>query len=290
MAHGPASRAGGPGASRFRWGREGVFKEARCLLTSPTLLPSCWPTTCGGRTRLAATRRARQAMACGRERPLRARVRLLWARVRARKGMARRLKHSAQVWEGACRSTWLKRRACKAASGQGGSTCTMCVGVRRLAAHVAEVEPGLKVLRVLEHVGHEEVEQRPQLRQVVLQRRACGQGDSSGAAASLGACGRDGRRPRERCSSADRHAGRSAAGVVARGKGAARRGGARDRRADQRGVCVGFCICLDAAAGPEPNYRAYQMSRRTKASEPKAHARVRRRVAAQHPAEVCAHR
>ncbi len=34
----------------------------------------------------------------------------------------------------------------------------------------------------------------------------------------------------------------------------------------------GFCICLDTSAGPEPNYRAYQMSRSTRASEPKAHA------------------
>ncbi len=42
--------------------------------------------------------------------------------------------------------------------------------------------------------------------------------------------------------------------------------------------CVRFCICLDTSAGPEPNYRAYQMSRSTKASEPKAHAQVQRRV------------
>ncbi len=28
---------------------------------------------------------------------------------------------------------------------------------------------------------------------------------------------------------------------------------------------MGFCICLDTSAGPEPNYRAYQMSRSTKA-------------------------
>ncbi len=35
-------------------------------------------------------------------------------------------------------------------------------------------------------------------------------------------------------------------------------------------VCVcGICICLDTSAGPEPSYRAYQMSRSTKASEPK---------------------
>ncbi len=45
-----------------------------------------------------------------------------------------------------------------------------------------------------------------------------------------------------------------------------------------------FCICLGTSAGPEPNYRAYQMSRSTKASEPKAHARVQRRIAVQHPA------
>ncbi len=25
-------------------------------------------------------------------------------------------------------------------------------------------------------------------------------------------------------------------------------------------ACVRFCICLDTSAGPEPNYRAYQMS------------------------------
>ncbi len=36
-------------------------------------------------------------------------------------------------------------------------------------------------------------------------------------------------------------------------------------RKDQQGcvyvcVCVGLCICLDISAGPEPNYRAYQMS------------------------------
>ncbi len=48
------------------------------------------------------------------------------------------------------------------------------------------------------------------------------------------------------------------------------------------GACVcGICICLDTSAGPEPNYRAYQMSRSTTASEPKAHARVQRRIAAQ---------
>ncbi len=33
-------------------------------------------------------------------------------------------------------------------------------------------------------------------------------------------------------------------------------------------VCVrGICICLDTSGGPEPNYRAYQMSRSTKARE-----------------------
>ena len=37
---------------------------------------------------------------------------------------------------------------------------------------VLEVEPRVEVLRVGEHVGDEEVEQRPQLVQVVLQRRA----------------------------------------------------------------------------------------------------------------------
>ena len=39
---------------------------------------------------------------------------------------------------------------------------------------VLEVEPGVEVLRVGEDVGEEEVEQRPKLVQVVLQRRAWG--------------------------------------------------------------------------------------------------------------------
>ncbi len=45
-------------------------------------------------------------------------------------------------------------------------------------------------------------------------------------------------------------------------------------RAPRPLTCVwgGLCICLDTSAGPEPSYRAYQMSRSTKASEPKAHA------------------
>mmetsp|Transcript_15009 Transcript_15009/g.38568 ORF Transcript_15009/g.38568 Transcript_15009/m.38568 type:complete len:573 (+) Transcript_15009:2004-3722(+) len=41
-----------------------------------------------------------------------------------------------------------------------------------LVVDVAEVEPRLKVREVAEHIGQDEVEQRPQLRQVVLQRRA----------------------------------------------------------------------------------------------------------------------
>eukprot|EP00983_Pelagomonas_calceolata_P012009 385443-Pelagomonas_calceolata.AAC.9 len=36
-----------------------------------------------------------------------------------------------------------------------------------------ELKPGLKVGHAVEDVGHEEVEQRPQLCQVVLQRGAC---------------------------------------------------------------------------------------------------------------------
>ncbi len=53
-----------------------------------------------------------------------------------------------------------------------------------------------------------------------------------------------------------------------------------------RCVCGGIHICLGTSAGPEANYRVYQMSRSTKASEPKAHARVQRHIAAQHPAVI----
>ncbi len=42
-------------------------------------------------------------------------------------------------------------------------------------AHVLEVKPALKVAQAAEDVGHQEVEQGPQLRQVVLQGGAWGQ-------------------------------------------------------------------------------------------------------------------
>ncbi len=48
-------------------------------------------------------------------------------------------------------------------------------------------------------------------------------------------------------------------------------------------VCVWIYICLGTSAGAEPNYRAYQMSRSTKASEPKAHVCV---CAALRPAQL----
>jgi hypothetical protein len=52
--------------------------------------------------------------------------------------------------------------------------CRQDLLVRRLAADCrAEVEPGLEVGQAAKDVGQQEVEQTPQLAQVVLQRRAC---------------------------------------------------------------------------------------------------------------------
>lgn len=45
----------------------------------------------------------------------------------------------------------------------------ICTGL----ANTTEVEPGLKVCQALEYVWQQEIEQAPQLTQVVLQRRAC---------------------------------------------------------------------------------------------------------------------
>ena len=49
---------------------------------------------------------------------------------------------------------------------------------RALIADVGEVKAGPKVREVGEYLGHDVVEQGPQLREVVLQRRACRGGES----------------------------------------------------------------------------------------------------------------
>lgn len=69
--------------------------------------------------------------------------------------------------------------------------------------------PGLEVLEGGEDVGQQEVEERPQLRQVVLQRRACGsgttrsrgdQGSTGGERASAGQLCSSSRGSRTACS------------------------------------------------------------------------------------------
>ena len=50
------------------------------------------------------------------------------------------------------------------------------LGIAGLLAHSAEVKPGLELLKALEDVWQQEVEQTPQLAQVVLQGRACNMG------------------------------------------------------------------------------------------------------------------
>ena len=45
--------------------------------------------------------------------------------------------------------------------------------VGALLAYLAEVEPRLKVREAAEHIREDEVEERPELRQVVLQGRPC---------------------------------------------------------------------------------------------------------------------
>lgn len=47
------------------------------------------------------------------------------------------------------------------------------LSIARLLPYSTEVEPGLKVGQISEYVGQQEVEQTPQLTQVVLQGRAC---------------------------------------------------------------------------------------------------------------------
>lgn len=46
-------------------------------------------------------------------------------------------------------------------------------GIGALLPQLPEVKPPLEVLQPAEHVRHQEVQQAPQLPQVVLQRRAC---------------------------------------------------------------------------------------------------------------------